>query len=66
MTYYATQGMTCRNFVNLATHAMTAEETYVAGTRHKEHFETILDGSRIGSSLGVKKGIVLALTKSGA
>lgn len=66
MTYYATQGMTCRNFVNLATHAMTAEETYVAGTRHKEHFETILDGSRIGSSLGVKRGIVLALTKNGA
>lgn len=66
MTYYATQGMTCQSFINLATHSMSAEETYVAGTRHKEHFETILDGSRIGSSLGVKKGIVLELTKSGA
>ncbi|RVH69162.1 hypothetical protein CN198_13935 [Sinorhizobium meliloti] len=66
MTYYATQGMTCQSFINLATHSMSAEETYVAGTRHKEHFETILDGSRIGSSLGVKKGVVLALTKSGA
>ncbi|MGH0214377.1 MobF family relaxase [Sinorhizobium meliloti] len=66
MTYYATQGMTCHSFINLATHSMSAEETYVAGTRHKEHFETILDGSRIGSSLGVKKGVVLALSNTGA
>ncbi|ANL87044.1 MobF family relaxase [Rhizobium phaseoli] len=65
MTYYATQGMTCHSFVNLATHPMTAEETYVAGTRHKEHFEMIIDGSRIGSSLGVKKGVILQMSGSG-
>ncbi|TBF89189.1 MobF family relaxase [Rhizobium leguminosarum] len=65
MTYYATQGMTCHSFVNLATHPMSAEETYVAGTRHKEHFEMIIDGSRIGSSLGVKKGVVLRMSGSG-
>lgn len=65
MTYYATQGMTCHSFVNLATHPMSAEETYVAGTRHKEHFEMIVDGSRIGSSLGVKKGVILQMSGSG-
>ncbi|ANL74244.1 conjugal transfer relaxase TraA-like protein (plasmid) [Rhizobium phaseoli] len=65
MTYYATQGMTCHSFINLATHPMSAEETYVAGTRHKEHFEMIVDGSRIGSSLGVKKGVILQMSGSG-
>ncbi|ANL11967.1 MULTISPECIES: MobF family relaxase [unclassified Rhizobium] len=65
MTYYATQGMTCHSFINLATHSMSAEETYVAGTRHKEHFEMIIDGSRIGSSLGVKKGVILQMSGTG-
>jgi conjugative relaxase-like TrwC/TraI family protein len=65
MTYYATQGMTCHSFINLATHPMTAEETYVAGTRHKEHYQMIVDGSRIGSSLGVKRGVILQMSKNG-
>lgn len=65
MTYYATQGMTCHSLINLVTHPMSSEETYVGGTRHKEHYEMIVDGSRIGSSLGVKKGVILQMSGSG-
>ncbi|MGO7266047.1 MobF family relaxase [Rhizobium johnstonii] len=65
MTHYATQGMSCNALINLVTHPMTSEETYVSGTRHKEHYEMIIDGSRIGSSLGVKKGVILRMSGSG-
>ncbi|MGR9293640.1 MobF family relaxase (plasmid) [Rhizobium leguminosarum] len=65
MTHYATQGMSCNALINLVTHPMTSEETYVSGTRHKEHYEMIIDGSRIGSSLGMKKGVILQMSGSG-
>jgi len=66
LTEYQSQGLSIRNVVRPFTSSTSTQSMYVSGTRHKETFIGIIDGSRIENDIANKEGKVFTMGKDGS
>ncbi|MBY5551098.1 AAA family ATPase [Rhizobium leguminosarum] len=66
LTLYQSQGLSFRNVVAPLTGPTSTQSMYVSGTRHKETFVVIIDGSRIENDIANKEGKVFTMGKNGS